>query len=242
MKCDSYEVISIDASSWRIEDTMVRAFLFVGTERALLVDSTTGSGDLAAVVRTLTDLPVMLVNTHADEDHIGCNDQFPQAYLHPAEFAYYAEKRKPGSALPMPLQEGERIDLGGRSFEVILLPGHTYGSIALLDRANRILIAGDSISSRPVFIFGRMRSLEALQASLRRLKGWWDDFDTVYPSHGEFPIGKEQIDNELLCAEQLLRGELTPMEPPFPMPAKMFCSHNAGFYAIPASEAERETP
>lgn len=235
MKTGGYEVIQIDSSSWRIEDTKVRAFLFTGTEKALLVDSTTGSGDLAAVVRELTSLPVMLVNTHADEDHIGCNTQFSETHMHPAEFAYYAEMRKPGSARPLPLQDGEVIDIGGRQFETILIPGHTYGSIALLDRANRLLVSGDAISSTPVFIFGRMRNLEAFQVSLRRLQSMGDAFDIVYPSHGVFPIRKNQIDNELACADRLQRGELAPMEPPFPMPAKMYRSDDAGFYSFEVS-------
>ena len=84
MRLDHYDVIPIDSGSWRIEDSIVRAFLFVGASRELLVDSTTGAGDLAAVVKQLTDLPVTLVNTHADEDHIGFNHQFPLAYMLPA--------------------------------------------------------------------------------------------------------------------------------------------------------------
>lgn len=231
MNLSGYEIIPIDENSWRIEDKIVRAFLFVGTERALLVDSTTGTGDLAAVVAQLTSLPVTLVNTHADDDHIGCNHQFSQTYMHPAEFAYYAEMRRPEYARAMPVQDGEVIDLGGRRFEVVLIPGHTYGSIALLDRENRILLAGDTVSSTPVFIFGRMRNLDAFLVSLHRLKQLSGCFDIIYPSHGVFPIGKEQIDNEILCGQQLLMGELTPMEPPFPIPAKMFRSHDAGFYA-----------
>ena len=34
-----YEIIRINRNSWRIEDSGVRFFLLVGTERALLVDS-----------------------------------------------------------------------------------------------------------------------------------------------------------------------------------------------------------
>lgn len=138
---DQYEVIQISENSWRIEDGFVRAFLFKGESRALLVDSTNGSGNLRKVVGELVgNLPVMLVNTHADSDHIGCNGQFEEAYMHPAEFAYYAEKRRKGDALPKTLLDGEIIDIGRRQFEIILTPGHTSGSIVLLDRENRILL------------------------------------------------------------------------------------------------------
>ncbi len=212
---------------------MVRAFLFTGTRQALLVDSTNGSGDLAGAVRTLTDRPVMLVNTHADKDHIGCNHQFPAAWMHPAEFAYYAETCGAGSAPPAPLQDGETIDLGGRSFQVVLVPGHTYGSIALLDRENRILVCGDTVSTGPVFLFGRARNLDAYEVSLKRLLDLGGAFDTIYPSHGEFPVGRSQLENQLRCAQRLRRGELEPQEPLLPIPAKMFCSDGAGFYYRP---------
>ncbi len=230
MKKAPYEVIGIGPDSWRIEDSIVRAFLFAGRERALLVDSTTGAGDLAALVKGLTSLPVLLVNTHADEDHIGCNSQFPHAWMHPAEFAHYARMGKPGAAAPMPLQDGEVLDLGGRRFQVVLIPGHTCGGIALLNPAERFLICGDAVSSRPVFLFGSERNPDAYQASLHRLKELSGDFDLLYPSHGEFPLGKEQLDRQAACLERLRRGELTPMEPPFPMPARMYQSDGAGFY------------
>jgi len=230
VKFEQYELIQISETSWRIETDIVRAFLFIGTERALLVDTTNYPYRLDAAVRSLTDKPVMLVNTHADEDHISANHCFREAWMHPAEYAYYAQKRKEGYAEPKPLQDGEIIELGGQRFEVILIPGHTPGSIALLDRENGILVSGDSISDRPVFIFGEMRNLDALKVSLARLQARQEEFRWVYPSHGTFPLEKEQIARELSCAEKLQRGEIVPQEPPFPMPAKMFCADGAGFY------------
>ncbi len=41
--------------------------------------------------------------------------------------------------------EGDVIDLGGRRFEVLHLPGHSPGSIALWEPASGALIAGDAI-------------------------------------------------------------------------------------------------
>lgn len=233
MKFETYTVEQINGNSWRIEDTFVRAFLFVGSERALLVDSTTGSGNIAALVRSLTELPVMLVNTHADEDHTGGNAQFAEAWMHPCEYAYYAQMRKEGYAEARPLQDGEVIDLGGRSFEVILIPGHTFGSIGLLERETGVFISGDSISSSPVFIFGEVRSLDAFKVSMARLLSRSDEISAIYPAHGVFPQEKEQIARLLSCAEKLQRGEIEPQDPPMPIPAKMYCADGAGFYYIP---------
>ena len=228
-----YEILEIDAQSWRIESDIVRAFLFAGTDRALLVDTTNRPGPLDEAVRSLTALPVLLVNTHADGDHISANDRFAEAWMHPAEFSDYAQTRKPGFAAPKPLQDGEILDLGGRRFEVLLLPGHTPGSIALLERGSGVLVGGDCVSERPVFLFGEMRSLEAYLVSLRRLLARSDEVSCVYPAHGPFPLETAQIARQLLCAEKLRRGELSPQEPPYPLPAKMYCAEGASIYYIP---------
>lgn len=235
---DKYDVIQIDERSWRIEDGFVRAYLFVGKKKALLVDSTNGSGNLRKVIEELTgNLPVMLVNTHADSDHIGCNEQFEEAYMHPAEFAYYAEKSKKGDAAPKALTDGEVIDIGGRKFEVILTPGHTSGSIVLLDRENKILIGGDTILSQ-VFIFGRVRNLRAIIVSLRMIeKCYWDAFDIVYASHGDFAVDKSLLSAELECAEKCLERKIPgrnpgmiPLEPPDFKPALMYESNGVAFF------------
>ena len=42
----------------------------------------------------------------------------------------------------IPLKEGDIIDLGDRPLEIIDNPGHTPGSIAILDVKNRVLIGG----------------------------------------------------------------------------------------------------
>lgn len=51
-----------------------------------------------------------------------------------------------------PVEGGNKFDLGGYQYEVLETPGHTPGSIVLLDSENRILIAGDSIVSTPILI------------------------------------------------------------------------------------------
>ncbi len=229
-----FELIKINDNSWRIESDMVRAYLFVGTKKALLVDSLNVSAPLSELVKNVTELPVMLVNTHADPDHITCNDQFEAEYMHPAEFALYRKNKKKNDAPAMPLWNGDIIDLGGRTFEVIHIPGHTCGSIALLDRENRVLVSGDTISASPIFIFGPFRDIHALQLSLQILKDRSSDYDRIYTSHGEYQVGVDQIDKILACSKELLAGHITAEEPPFPLPAKMYRYNGAGFYFDPA--------
>jgi hydroxyacylglutathione hydrolase len=224
-----YEVFQLSEDSWRIENGGVRMFLFEGREKALLVDTGFGQGDLKATVEGITQMPVMLVNTHTDGDHIGCNGQFEKAYMHPAEYAHYYGQGAQ-SAEAQPLREGEVIDLGGRRFDVLLIPGHTTGSVALLDRENRLLISGDSISEAPIFMFGQFRNIRAYIDSLSRLETLGGCFDTVYPSHGPFPVGKDIIPKLLTAAYAVMNGEAEGLAPPFEIPAKMYMTGGVGFF------------
>ena len=230
MQTRPLEAAKIDDSSYRIEDNGVRSLLFIGTDRALLVDTGFGNaGSLRDVVEALTDKPVTLVNTHADDDHTGKNEEFDCAYMHPAEMPYYFATAKPG-AKAAPLWEGDIIDLGGRKFEVVLIPGHTPGSIGLLDRENRILVAGDSISYTPVFMFTEVRSIYAHMASMEKLLKMKGSFDVIYSAHGDMEVSPAQISKLLEAGKKLVAGDITPMEPPFPIPAKMYVHNGAAFF------------
>ncbi len=217
---DAYQVVKIDESTWAIEEGMVRCYLLAGTERAMLIDSGNGAGDLRSVVESLTNKPVMLVNTHADGDHTGCNDQFDPPYLHPAEFASF-EERNPGKP-HLPIPDNARLYLGERWVEVLLVPGHTCGSIALLDEERRYLFSGDTVAASPMFMFGRERSLYAFRASLERLQRQAEYYDKIYPAHGPMPQAPEILDRLLRCVDACLTDRLEGQEPPFPMPAKVY--------------------
>lgn len=232
------ETVTIDENSWYFSGAVGRAFLFRGKNAALLVDTTNGPANLREIITGIVgDLPIILLNTHADSDHIGCNNQFKHTYLHPSEFAYYALKKKEGYAEPVAINEGDTIDIGGRVFEVILTPGHTYGSICLLNRAERFLVGGDSFLTK-VFIFGPQRNPRALIASLKKVRDTYlGAFDTIYTSHFDFPLPSDFILKELDAAEALLAGELEgkdagniPLEPPEYRPAALYTKGESGFF------------
>lgn len=223
MDKSAYEVIQIDDKSWRIEENGVRSFLFVGTEFALLIDSGFGSGDLKSEIDMLTDLPVMLINTHADRDHIGCNSLFDQdkVFMHPSDFDRY-HKMMGKEFIVKPVWEGDIIDIGGRCFEITLFPGHTPGSIALLDIENGILIAGDTVQAGAIFMFGTGRDINAYIYSLKEISNMRESFDKIYPSHGAFPLDTDIIDALISGAEQIRDGKIEGTDPPHNLPAKLY--------------------
>ena len=172
-----YEIIQINDRSWRIEDSGVRFFLLTGEERALLVDSGRNVHCARDIAASLTDLPVSLINTHADGDHVGSNGQFESFYMHPAEESNFCREDRPGKISP--ILEGDILDLGERKLEVIHLPGHTPGSIALLDVENRVLISGDPIQDGRIYMFGPFRNMQTYIKGLAHLRDWYGRFDEI---------------------------------------------------------------
>ena len=109
--------------------------------------------------------------------------------------------------MPTPLWDGEIIDLGGRTLRVITQPGHTPGSIALLDQERRVLYAGDSIQDGRIFMFGPMRNLVAYRQSLEKIMRLAEKFDLIYPCHASLPVTNEIIPRLMEGADRILRGE-----------------------------------
>ncbi len=71
-------------------------------------------------------------------------DALPHAGYDPEAYAI------PAAAATRLLEEGDRLDLGDRSFEVLHLPGHSPGSIGLWEPATGTLFSGDALYDGPL--------------------------------------------------------------------------------------------
>ena len=90
MAYERAKIQQIRPNVWLIDDAgESTCYLITGGEKALLVDTANGYEDLAEIVRSLTDLPVTVVNTHGHGDHIFGNAFFDEAWMHPADFALH---------------------------------------------------------------------------------------------------------------------------------------------------------
>ncbi len=206
----NYEIIKVNENTWIIDEGGVRFFLLTGDKRALMIDSGMNVPNGREIAAQLTTLPVALINTHADRDHIAGNDAFDTIYMHPSEFANYYNQR-PKAKMVNAIYEGEVLDLGNRPLEIIALPGHTPGSIAILDIQSRMLFSGDPIQDGTIFMFGAMRNLQAYEQSLERLIAKHRSrFDVIYPSHGSYPVSPDLIPQLISGARDILAGKITP--------------------------------
>lgn len=189
----------------------VRFFLITGTERALLLDTGFGGPDLPACIADITDLPLTVVLTHGDMDHTGGLNHFDTAHAHVAELPRLQGIAESGITL-IPVEEGHVFDLGGVRLRVLHTPGHTPGSICLLDEEHRVLFSGDTVSHGPVFLFGPGRELDVYAETLARLDGL-GSFDAVYCCHADCPVGREVIGELRACVKGVKEGTLEGRKP-----------------------------
>ena len=198
------EIVKINDKTWRFEDDSVRFFLLCGTDKAALIDTGMNMPNAKALAEGLTDLPIILINTHADPDHISGNSAFGEFYMSPAEEDNYRHNGGKGKLIPV--KEGDIINLGGRTLKIIDIPGHTPGSIAILDEEYRVLISGDSVEDGNIFMFGPYRNIDNYIDSLRHLEKYDGQYDEVYAMHGSIPVNPDLVGMLIEGAEQIKNG------------------------------------
>ena len=203
----SVEVKKIDENTWSMEEPGVRFFLLAGEKKALLIDSGMQMRNAKELAGELTDLPIELINTHADPDHVGSNDEFEWFYMNPAEGSnFYNTFKRTGRIVPV--WEGSEIDLGGRALRVVEIPGHTPGSIAVIDVNNRRVFSGDTVQDGRIFMFGVQREMHAFRHSLIKLDSFKNMFDKVYPCHGTCPVDPDLIMKLYDAAGDVMEGRV----------------------------------
>jgi glyoxylase-like metal-dependent hydrolase (beta-lactamase superfamily II) len=218
-------------------------YLIVGEKRALEFDTGMGISDIKKVIGELTRLPVIVVNSHTHDDHVGGNWQFSTIYGMDTDFT---RKNAQGSRadaqaeitpdqicgkLPAGfdpktyvtkpwkitayMHDGERFDLGGRTIEVIATPGHTPDAISLLDRANGLLFTGDTYYPAPIWLYRPETDLDAYAASIRRLAALAPHVKLVLGAHN-IPVAPPSVLPRLVVAFDKVRAGKVPATPDSP--------------------------
>jgi glyoxylase-like metal-dependent hydrolase (beta-lactamase superfamily II) len=158
------------------------AYLVIGTERALVIDTLQDETSLYKTVKSLTSLPIEVLITHGHIDHAGVslNDFFDAGctvYLNKADLAL-AEKLGFDKNRFTNLDEGMVFDIGGYRLETILLPGHTPGSAVFLEREKQHLYTGDAIGAGVFWMWlPYCLPLHELQKNLDRL---WQEVKNMH--------------------------------------------------------------
>jgi glyoxylase-like metal-dependent hydrolase (beta-lactamase superfamily II) len=220
------------AEPGHIED--VKAYLVLGNDRALLVDSTVGFGNIKSVVDDFTSGPVTLVNTHGHLDHIGNNWRFDDVRVHSADAARVqagvtnehlqrfltpeafsrnpppgfdpATYYTPGVEPTGTVDDGDIFDLGNRQLRVLHTPGHTPGCISLVDEASGSLICGDMVHKGAMFAHYPDGNAHDYRDSVHRLSALVPGLRAVYPGHSVYPIEPSTVTDVANAFDEIWDG------------------------------------
>lgn len=210
----TFNYYKYDDNTWFLSTVggTLHIYLLEGDERALLIDTAYGIGNLKEVVEQLTKKEVLVANTHGHIDHTGANGYWKKAFMHKN-----AERDMPDpnetmcdvKTQPYPdyekvfMNEGDIIDLGNRKIEVIDISAHSNGSLAYLDSSHHLLYVGDEIESSQVLLmplsgdnekeydfYGRCLTHKN---NMMKLLDRYSEYDFLAPGHNGTPISKDYI-------------------------------------------------
>ena len=163
---------------------------------ACVIDAAPGS--YKALQSKLNGLEVHVFLTHGHWDHVADAKAFQEnlkakLYLHREDVLLVKniglQKMIAGDQPYEPfepdvlLNGGETLTCGGWSFEVLHLPGHTFGSVGFYDKANNQLFVGDTLFYQTIGRTDLGGSEEKMKTSLTRLSQL-PPSTCVYPGHG----------------------------------------------------------
>ncbi|GAC1641349.1 MAG: hypothetical protein NVS9B14_22990 [Candidatus Acidiferrum sp.] len=216
------------------------AYLIVGTKQAVLFDTGMGIADIQKIVRRLTSRPIVVMNSHTHDDHVGDNWRFPfvfgmdtpftrtnakgsvedaQAEVAPSEicgdlpkgFDPKTYRTKPWH-ISITIHDGFKVNLGGRTVEVIATPGHTPDAISLFDRANGLLFTGDTYYPAPIWLFRPETDMKAYVASVTKLHNLKPEVKMVLGAHN-VPVASPDVLDDLITATEALIQNKIPGKP-----------------------------
>lgn len=176
-------------------------YVLVTRDKALVVDTQTVAEfegkTISDYVKSITDKPLVVVNTHPHRDHISGNAQFGEVYASaPAIEEIKAAATRANTPITYtlkPLKDGDVIDLGDRKIEAIAIGAHSPGSIAFLDQKTGYLFTGDEID--PGQVVGM--NPEKIQLHHANMKKLYDKFygkvSMIIPAHNGAPVTKRYI-------------------------------------------------
>jgi glyoxylase-like metal-dependent hydrolase (beta-lactamase superfamily II) len=216
--------------------TNVNMYLVIGQERAALIDSGMGIGDVRAEIHKITSLPCWVLNTHYHWDHIGANSLFTERAIHESEADLVTQEpdlgsirqamRSPAARAVLPasfdptayrvfpkaatrvLHDNDLIDLGGRVLRVLHVPGHSAGHVAYQDEASEMLFTGDTAYLGPMYACLEGSDPAALAHSVKRLAAL-RNVTTICPGHNDIIRDQNWLSELAACVEAAVAGEVS---------------------------------
>ena len=203
-------------------------YLLEGKEKAMLIDTGWGAGNLRACVEKLTDKPLIVVNTHFHPDHSAGNGEFEEVFVsagYPVDAPSVEGSFGPFDLSKMPhpdykksiLHDGDVIDLGERSIKVLeAQPAHCNSSLFFIDCTENMIFTGDEYEAAQTMMYDNSGNPDApyvvreridnMRANAQMLLDLCDDQTWILPNHNGFPIAKEYLEDYIGLADAIDAG------------------------------------
>ncbi|MBN2014674.1 MAG: MBL fold metallo-hydrolase [Candidatus Altiarchaeota archaeon] len=185
-------------------------YIVVG-EKTAVIDSGINPGP---VLQRIDELGVgvdFLINTHCHFDHVGgnkrilertkarlCVHELGVEFLEKGDkerlLAHWFSAEAPKMKVDVRLVDGQRMDLGKTTLEIMHTPGHTIEGICLYEPESKSLFSGDTVFADGI---GRVDlsggSMSELEKSLLRILDLHrrEGIDVLYPGHGSIGSGDD---------------------------------------------------
>lgn len=207
------------------------SYVVCGEKHAAVIDTVNGFENLKDIVREITDLPLIVINTHGHCDHVWGNSFFEEAYLHPADIPvhdlHFKQKKEvtweeaskagalkeewlwfkeQGPCKLLSMLPGDIFDLGGRKLEVVGIPGHTPGSVALLDDQTGFFFVGDAINEGLWMQLPESTKLQAYLDTLHTLDVFRPRIKELHTGHNIPALPVDYIDTMIAGIEKLIQS------------------------------------
>lgn len=212
----------IAPGTWKILSSGDYSYLVEGEKEAIAIDTGYGAGNIREYLQTLTEKPVCsVINTHDHFDHTANNGYFDRAFM--------SAETKPLATIPfrsfqgidfpqdyerVVVEEGYTFDLGNRTLEVFKIPDHAAGSIAMLDRRERLFFTGDEFMPMPMGKKLRV-GLAAFLRYLEKMEAHRSEFDRLCAGGGVYDA--KLLDQYYQCARYIAEGHEGEEEMPKPL-------------------------
>ena len=148
-------------------------YLFVGAERALLIDTGAtidGGEKLVSTIRTITDVPVIVAHSHGHGDH-RLGDQAFQTADAMNVVGVGADAVREFFGFQNWPEDAVFLELGGRRMELLPIPGHTVDDLAFYDPTSQFVVTGDTLYPGRLYI----EEWSEYRASVSRLARWLEN-------------------------------------------------------------------
>jgi glyoxylase-like metal-dependent hydrolase (beta-lactamase superfamily II) len=206
-------------NTWLIEGDGCNSYLVVGEKYGVVIDTGYAIENLQKYAQTLTDKPVQLAaNTHGHFDHTGGNGWFERTCMSARALEIAKSPYPSKEALEYPLDylvtivgDGDKIDLGDRTLEVIEIPAHAPSSVAFLDRKERILFTGDEVGAHVMLYWMQPEpqpTVEQHAQNMEKLLKRREDFDFICDGHALVMGDASLVENYLEHDHRIMSGEI----------------------------------